>query len=352
VREPINIFMTIDIEDYTSTNKIDLLIIFPCNATVLDNVNEVMDYNSMQAHFICQALRSTTLTMNIVCVCIPDIWKPKGTKNKISFARLTTALNAKGIAISNCHHLLITTLNSSRQYGKDLIDNLLLSISGNVYKFEDRNIRISNNNRLVTIGHYSKGPEEANFINAGIAVPTSVFVPQQDHDSRVYRVHVDHNYPNVASCFDEIKTALMQLQEKIYQHSEWDSLEVIYHTRVSEINEIGHFNTTNVSIGELARIYGRCHLAFLSHRESLGQYPFEMAAAGASVIVLKKKYLPVIKSATTAHRVQIEDVNYDMFLNKAYVTKAYKINQYSVAHLGYDRFVRNFLDAMFNISSD
>jgi hypothetical protein len=350
-----NLFLCINIYTITlgpkmNNSKIDLLVIFPCNSEVFTDISKITDYDSMQAYFIYSALRQLTLEKNIVCIGYDDLWLPKSCKNKITFDQFITKLKKRNIKITDCCHVLITKLNSSKQFGNGFLDSVLESISGNVYKFEDKNIRVFDNPRLITIGHYSKGPEEANFINAGLAIPTDIFYPQQIVNNRVYKVHVDHNYPGVANCFSEIKQVLHGLENRIQEHPDWDKLEVIYHTLPTKIDNIGHFETTNICINNLSKIYGQCHLAFLSHRESLGQYPFELCASGVNVIILKKNLLSgdVMKDATAVHRISVDEFNYFLFLNKTFIKTSININSKSVEDMSYLRYVQNFLEAMFS----
>jgi hypothetical protein len=187
--------------------------------------------------------------------------------------------------------VLFTHLGAHRQFHKSLLDKILNEISGSVYKFEDCNIRLFDNQRICTIGHFTTGNNVSNYFDAGVSVANDIFVPNQNFSDGIFKVHVDHNYVGVDNSFKEIKVFLQDLESKVQRDSYWKNLEVYYHDSVCDINDLGHFDFNNLDILSLAKIYSQCHLSFISHRESLGQYPLEMLSSGAGVVLLNDKFL-------------------------------------------------------------
>lgn len=273
-------------------NIIDLLVIFPCNQKVLDDIKLVNDYNSMQAFFINQAIKKLS-NKNIVCVGLDNLWKPKqkGVKNKITLNMLQSSLQEYQINFGDCNHVLFTHLGAHKQFHKTVIDEILQQIYGAIFKFEDFNHRLFTDQPVYTIGHYTKGDNIFQYFDAEISIASDIFLPNQSYDDRIFKVHVDHNFHGRNECFDEIKNFLYDLENRLKKSNYWKTLEVYYHDRLCKIDEIGHFNYNHLDIVSLAEIYGQCHLSFVSHRETLGQYPFEMLSAGVGVVLLQNSFL-------------------------------------------------------------
>lgn len=328
-------------------NKIDLLVIFPCNRKVLDDIKLVNDYNSMQAFFINQAIKKLS-NKNIVCVGLDNLWKPKqkGLKHKITFNMLQSALQEYHINFSDCNHVLFTHLGAHRQLHKTVIDEILQEISGSIFKFEDYNKRLFDNKSVYTIGHFTDSGDIHQYFDAGLSVATDLFSPKQCYNDSVFKVHVDHNYQGVDNCFNEIKDFLYNLKNKLEKTDHWKELEVYYHDRLCKINEIGHFDYEHLDIVSLAEIYGKCHLSFVSHKESLGQYPFEMLSAGVGVILLRNNFLkgPIRQQIDNVLITSVDNISLD-----SVDLKRHRDNYRSFSlNYSYDLFVDKILSFIFN----
>lgn len=117
-------------------------------------------------------------------------------------------------------------------------------------------------------------------------------------------VHVDHPWPTRAEYFDQIQEKLQELvKSQIYKNYGFTDLEIIYHT--VPVTDVASINNTlvppNVSFPELAEIYRKVHVGFISHAETMGNYPLELAATGATVVLPNAKGVPSSVMALTKH---------------------------------------------------
>lgn len=325
-------------------NKIDLLIVYCVDENTLKSLKCVTNYPEMKTYFFHHALMRSQAIQNkkIALVHLPDFW---GSKSKNKFQEFKTLLTNQGIDISKVDNLLFALLGSLKVFRQDSLTELCNSITGKIYKFEDRDIRCSPYDKIQTIGHYQVAKEANNFLNAGFTIARDVFVPIQDFDSGVFKVHVDHDLEKRENIFTEIKTILRELKTRIMNHSHWRDLKVYYHDKICEIADIGHSNYGYLAVDELAQVYGACHLAFLSHKETLGQYPLEMLSCGVNVIArkthLNHKELPVIDVDGS--------INYDMLLDNQLIKTSISKNRDSTSSFSFDNYAHKILEFIFKV---
>lgn len=325
-------------------NKIDLLIVYCVDKKILNSLKYVTNYPEMKTYFFHKALmRSQTIqNKKIAFVYLPGFWNSKS-KNK--FQEFKTLIADQGIDISQVDNLLFALLGSLKVFRQNSLTELCNSITGKIYKFEDKDIRCSPYDKIQTIGHYQQAKQTNNFLNAGFTVARDVFVPIQDFDSIVFKVHVDHDLEKRENIFPEIKTILFELKNRIMNHAHWQDLEVYYHETICEIEDIGHSNYGHLTLDKLAKVYGACHLAFLSHTETLGQYPLEMLSCGVNVCARKTHLmhneLPIIDVDGP--------IDYDMLLDNQLIQTSIGKNRESVSNFSFDNYVHKIIQFIFKV---
>lgn len=252
----------------------------------IDNLQNCIDYPTMQAHYIHRYANKRSISAGT-----PYNWLHKNSSNK--FKELFDLLNDQGINLNDVKNLLITGVNSLKYFSTVELKRMKESIKGNLYQIDDSNF--NQNLYSFTFSHYTKQSRASDrSIEISLAVATDLFRPSQNFDSGEFVVHVDHRWTKTErlECFKEVKDALFLLQDLINQSTKWNRLKIIYHTEeIQDIHRIGTYDPPPVSIFKLADIYSSCHLSFLSHAETLGQYPLEMLSSG-STILMHKKMIP------------------------------------------------------------
>jgi len=279
------------------------LFIFP-SEPYLENVT---CYDSMQAFFVWKQVRNN-LNFEYIVLDYPI----KRSKIRIPKEEVERQLATKNIKLENIDNIIMTKVNGLKLLEKGLAREMLNKIKGKMYKFEDTANRIYENDRLITVGHFGK-LKNPRYLNAGFAIGDVYY--KTDTDDDILRIHVDHNYPKVLEFYDIIKKKLHKLSKK-------HTIEVWYHDRPCNIDDIGHFRFNKIPIQSLAHVYSMMDFAFVTHRESLGHYAFEMAKTGVPVILPDNVcLLPEIKkNLITTHISNMEQLfiktNYDRVVSQ------------------------------------
>lgn len=104
-------------------------------------------------------------------------------------------------------------------------------------------------------------------------------------------LHIDHHLEGRKDCHEKIINCIKQLESSEYFKNNWKTYEIYYHgKKIDNIDSLNFYNRPpNIPFKDLSAIYRRSHVGFLSHRETLGLYPIEMAATGAFIAVLDTK---------------------------------------------------------------
>lgn len=137
-------------------------------------------------------------------------------------------------------------------------------------------------------------PEEGseNQIHIGPMFNSEYLFPEKQYKKLI--LHIDHYYPGRADWSDGIKLAVQQLENNPYFKNHWEGYELYYHSQ--KLDSIEQFNfyekPPNIPFSELAEIYRKSHIGFVSHRETLGMYPIEMAATGTMLATTPKMLAP------------------------------------------------------------
>lgn len=134
--------------------------------------------------------------------------------------------------------------------------------------------------------------ETQGYVYLGPMINTDFLYPEKQYEKLV--IHIDHHYLGRADCSIQIKNLLATLEENKYYQEHWHGYELYYHSK--KFNSISEFNfydiPPNIPFSELSSIYRKTHIGFISHRETLGMYHIEIAAAGGLVINGINKMLP------------------------------------------------------------
>jgi len=104
-------------------------------------------------------------------------------------------------------------------------------------------------------------------------------------------LHIDHHLQGRKDCHEKIINCIKKLESNDYFQKNWNGYEIFYHgKKINDIDDLDFYNRPpNIPFKLLSKIYRSSHVAFLSHRETLGLYPIEMAATGSFVAVLDTK---------------------------------------------------------------
>lgn len=330
--------------------KIDLLIVIPCDYDSLNSLDSVTNYPEMKCYFFLEALKSLNLDKNIRIISMPTAWTEKS-KNK--FFEFKYLLKLKNIDLTNVRHVLFAGLGALKQWRpskkrtvQNSLDLLEKNVNGNIFKWEDTNIRGYSNTKIYTIGHFTNSSSSTeNYFEAGLCV-AKLFKPQQDWDSKTLKIHIDHDLPGRHNSFKIIKQIIATIQDRIDTHPYWEDLEIFYHDKPCKIEDIGHDKYGKIKITELSEIYGKTHISFMSHKETLGQYPLEMLSSGATVIT-SPKYFPFDHKKFFDIIDINKEVNYDNLLDKVWLQENSIKNLEKIKELTFEKFAEKVINFIF-----
>lgn len=246
------------------------------------------DYPTMQSH---QIFKHGVKRHNVDFIGTPVDWLSHFEPDKD--LRLAEIFNRQNKSIEDYENLLICGVNSLKRFTTASIFRLGSMIRGSLFQIDDSNF--NQDKGFITLAHYiKKNHSSEHSIDLGLAVDTETFRPGDKNLSGQLIVHVDHRWTKTARLdgFDTIKSIISEMKSIIDQDDRWNSIKVVYHTEeISDISTLGEYDPKNTSMEDLAAIYSKTHLAFVSHAETLGQYPLEMLSSGASV-VMHRKFIP------------------------------------------------------------
>lgn len=187
-------------------------------------------------------------------------------------------------------HIVILGIKSLRSCDPRILNVLRNNVQGQVFELDETGKRV--NADFVTI-YMIPAEETDNTRFIGQGVDLDFLYPAKQPN--ILSIHVDHAWPTRAEYFEQIRERLLELVEsKIYKTYGFESVEILYHTiRVDDITLINNtVSTPGVPFPELAAIYRKVNVGFISHAETMGNYPLEIAAAGGTVILPVSKGVP------------------------------------------------------------
>ena len=324
------------------TARIDLLIVYCVDKNVTESLDNITNYPEMKTYFLHNEVVQSAwmLQKNIKFLFLPSFWL---SKSKDKFTEFKNLANEQGIDISLVDDILFGLLGSLKVFKKNSLNELCSAIPGKIYKFEDRDVRCFENDKIQTIGHFKIIRQPCNFLDAGLTVAHDIFLPRQDFDKRVFKIHVDHDLADRENVFSKIKNIIIDIKEKISGHSHWQDLIVIYHDKEVAVEQLGNIEYDHLPIKELATLYGSCHLSFLSHRETLGQYPLEMLSCGVNVIARSSHILHDKLSTIDIDK----DIDYDQLLDLDFIKESIIRNRDSVNDYSFKSYTDKILSFIF-----
>lgn len=266
----------------------DLAIILAVPLEDASDLSCCKDYPSMQSY---QIFKHTKDIASVSVVGTPYGWISENGPDKTK--ALIEICQRQGIDLDDHRNLLICGVNSLKKFDKISLSRLSSMISGSVYQIDDSNF--NEGKEFVTLAHYIKKSKPSNHsIDLGLAVADDIFLKGHKTLSGTFVIHVDHRWTKTQRLdgFSEIRSLIADIKSAIENSERWNSVQVIYHTEdVVDIDSLGTYDPPDVDILALSEIYAKCHLAMVSHAETLGQYPLEMLCSGASV-VMNRKFIP------------------------------------------------------------
>ena len=305
----------------------------------LDKINDLSactDYDTMQSYFIHKYAKDRSISVGT-----PFKWMSK--RSNVKYQDLCNYLKRSCIDIKSINDIILAGVNSTKWFSDDDLQTINNLIKGKLYKIDDSNY--FQDQYSFVFSHYTRDSRPSDrSIELSLAVASDLFVPQQNWIDNTLVVHIDHRWNKTErlNCFDEIKNVLHDLKKITYSHNKWTQLEIYYHTdKITDIERIGTYDPSQLSITKLSKIYGRCHLAFVSHAETLGQYPLEMLSSGATVISHKKMIPREIRKLYPF--INLEKINLEKILNNLTEITSQE-NRKSILHFDY----KNWVDKIFN----
>lgn len=127
-------------------------------------------------------------------------------------------------------------------------------------------------------------------------------------------LQIDHHMEGRGDCHQQIIEKIQELPSNQIFQKHWNGYELYYHgQKLNSISDFDYYNRPpNIPFAELSALYRRTHIGFLSHRETLGLYPVEMAACGTVVALLgKPRFLQ-----RSMHKIVSVELNGDDFWDR------------------------------------
>lgn len=319
--------------------KIDLLVIYPCVSTVIESDENIKCFSSMKAYFLNKSFNALNPDLNIVSLFWPNYYA----KSKNKFRDLQVQCKQQNINIDDVQNILFSSVCMFTFFRHGL-GQLVEKIPGKIIKCEDHEGKPLYSEKLWTIGNFQTRLVPWNFVNGGLHVAFDNFVPLQNWESKILKIHIDHNYLNRPNIFPKIKELILTIQEKIINHPDWNSLEIFYHDRQSSIDELGHFDFSHLSLRDFAKICGSCHIGIMSHQETLGMYPLEILSSGAILITDKNLLVSELRNEYPFR--EIDDINVDLLLDKTTLIYDSLKNRNYVKKYHFDNYASKILDLL------
>jgi hypothetical protein len=262
-----------------------ILLLLPLYSYVND-ITKCDNYNSVIAFFFKKYLEKK----GYYCTVVPmeDTFTMKG-QSKSNYSTYKRLIEDTKL-IDTHDVVIILGIKSLRNCDERIINSLKNKGKQNVLELDETSNRADPNfSCIFMMGE--KTEENSHFVGQGVDL--EFLYP--DKSNSILTVHIDHPWPSRVQYFEIIQQKLLELQEnQIYKKYGFNELEIMYHTiQITDIKSINeNLIPPNISFLELSKIYRKTHVGFISHRETMGNYPLEMAATGATVILPYRKAVP------------------------------------------------------------
>lgn len=262
-----------------------ILLLLPLDSFI-DDISECNNYNTVVAFFFKKYLEKKGYHCKVVPM--EDSFTRKG-HSKSNYSTYKRLLEDTEL-IDTYDVVIVLGIKSLRNCDEGIINSLKTKGQQNVLELDETSSRAHPDFTCI----FMMGPkilENSHFVGQGVDLEHLY----PDKSNSILTLHIDHPWPWRSQYFETIQQRLFELQEnQIYKKYGFDELEIIYHTiPVTDIKSINdNLTPPDISFLELSKIYRKTHVAFISHRETMGSYHLEMAATGATVISPSRKALP------------------------------------------------------------
>lgn len=301
----------------------------------VDDINCCNSYNSVMAFFLKKYLKKYDVDVELIPVADSFTRKQISKSNFRTFKKLILDTNL----LETFDKIIILGIKSLRSIHPKVLEEIL-KCKDKIFELDETAKRRSED--FTTL--FMVGDEEytnAKFIGQGVDL--DFLYPEQSHKELV--IHVDHPWYTGVHYFDLIYEKNLQLiKEEIFKKYGFESVKFIYHTEeiedISKINSLT--NPQNVSFLKLSEIYRKTHVGFISHPESMGNYPLELAACGAVVVLPNNNAIPgFIKNQINWVSIGQENFWDYIFLNLDEIQKS---NQQKAIKFSYDAVVERIIN--------
>lgn len=270
-----------------------------------NDINLCNSYNSVMTFFLKKYLERAGCDCKVIATEDALTIKRVSKSNYTTFKRLVEDNNI----LNEYKYVVILGIKSLRSCDPRILNILKNNVKGRVFELDETGKRANPEFTCVYMVPADE-TDNAKFMGQGVDLDFLYPVKQPN----ILIVHIDHAWPTRAEYFDQIRERLKELVEsKIYKTYGFQSVDIIYHTvPVSDITQINNSTKTpGVPFPELAEIYRKVNVGFISHAETMGNYPLEIAATGATVILPDARGVP----KSVMHLVKFYRSDIDNFWN-------------------------------------
>ena len=251
-----------------------------------DDINLCNSFNSVMTFFLKKYLEKAGCDCKVIPTEDAFTIKHASKSNYHTFKRL---IEDTGV-LDEFTYVVILGIKSLRSCDPRILHILKNNVKGRLFELDETGKR--SNSEFVCI-YMIPADETDNTKFIGQGVDLDFLYP--DKQPNILSIHVDHAWPARAEYFDRIREQLTELVEsQIYKAYGFESVEILFHT--VPVDDIALINNTVITPGipfpQLAEIYRKVNVGFVSHAETMGNYPLEIAAAGGTVILPDSKSLP------------------------------------------------------------
>lgn len=243
-------------------------------------------------------------------------------------------------------HVLFVGAVPTKIIHQPILDFLHDRVSGVVGEFNE----YPKNPNTDVVFHALPVSAEPGCVYVGPMYDSNELYPDQEYEDTLV-LHIDHHYPGRTDCFEQIRQLILDLPNNAFYQANWKNLEIWYHSQqitLEQLETIDFYRRPpNIPFRQLAKIYRRTHMAFLSHRETLGMYPVELMASGAMVACLDREFLTEEMHSLVRTVGPVENFwNHVLpLINKVQANS----NSQSVAACSYDNGIKKVLDTLEHI---
>lgn len=266
-------------EGFDPDNRV---LIFAHTDRYIDNLDHCQTFNQVFTYQIKHSLERQGYQCLVIAA---EDWLGVKKQKKSYYDRFVSAVDQS--LFSRFNHALFVGAIPLKIVDPRIVAHVKENISGFVGEFNEY-IR---NPRTDHLFYANPESEQSNCTWIGPMYDAQHLYPEQPEDRLI--IHIDHHFPGRWDASQRIKELIQELPDHPIFKSRWRELEVWYHSRrVDNIDDWDFYDRPpDIAFSKLSAIYRQSHIGFISHRETLGMYPIELAAAGALVVLLNDQFL-------------------------------------------------------------